>query len=187
MLSSCLRMTVILTLLTGVLFPALIWGIGQTCFRDQAQGSLLRDQSGRLLGSRLIAQPFTRPEYFHPRASACNYDGANAAASCLGPTNPKLLEGWQQERQRHQQENGVPELPPVDAVSRSGSGLDPDISPANARQQVPRVATARRVDRQQVEKILSKHVTSPVWGFWGEERVNVLELNLELDRQLTKS
>jgi K+-transporting ATPase ATPase C chain len=180
-------MTLVLTILTGVIFPGLIWGISQVCWPDQAQGSLVRDESGRLLGSKLIAQAFARPEYFHPRPSACNYDASNAAASCLSPTNPKLLDSWQQERQRHQQENGLSELPPVDAVSRSGSGLDPDISPANARQQVLRVATARRVDPKQVERILSEHILRPVWGFWGEERVNVLELNRALDHQLTKS
>lgn len=185
------RLTMVLLLAAGVLYPAALWLAGRA-FPHQAEGSLLRDHAGRVVGSALIAQRFTRPEYFHPRPSAASYDGAASSGSNLGPTNPQLLRGNGSSyagviaaAAAYRAENGLrPDEPlPADAVTASGSGLDPDISPANAELQVGRVAAARasQLSTAAVRAIVAAHTSSRTLGMLGEPRVNVLALNLALD------
>lgn len=191
-----LRPAVVLTLffvvVTGLAFPVLVWALGQAAFPAQAAGSLVRDASGRVLGSRLIGQNFSQPEYFHPRPSAAGagYDAANSGGTNLGPTSAKLvngdgrLQGFRQLAAAYREENGLPEdaVIPADAATRSASGLDPDISPGNAQLQAGRVAKARGLSLKRVQSLVAEHTQGRTLGVFGEPRVNVLELNLALDR-----
>ncbi len=179
-----LRMTAVTTVLLGLIYPLAVTGLAQLLFRDQANGQLI-EREGRMVGSRLLGQPFSGPQYFHPRPSAAGdagYDAASSGGSNLGPTNQKLVTRVQQDVARLQAEN--PGRPvPIDLVTASGSGLDPDISPAAADFQLPRVARARGMSEDALRVLVRAHTRGRQFGILGEPRVNVLELNLELDRQ----
>ena len=172
------------TLVTGLAYPLVVTGIAQVVFPARADGSLVERQ-GRIVGSRLIGQPFAGDRYFHPRPSAAGdgYDAMASSASNLGPTNPELLRAIRQRVREYRRENGLSaaQTVPVDAVTASGSGLDPDISVANARLQAARVARARRLSVAQVLSLVSRHTSGRSLGFLGDPGVNVLELNLALD------
>lgn len=180
-----LVMVVVFTLLCGLAYPLLVTGVAQVLFRHQANGSLVA-QDGRPVGSALLGQAFSRPEYFHPRTSAAGdgYDASASSGSNLGPTNPDLLKEITDRVTAYRSENGLaPDAAvPVDAVTASGSGLDPEISVANARLQAARVAGARGVAVEQVLQLVDTHTEGRGLGVLGERGVNVLELNLDLDR-----
>ena len=175
-------MTAVTTVLLGLVYPLLITGLAQLLFKDKANGQLI-SRNGQVIGSRILAQPFTGPVYFHPRASAAGngYDAANSGGTNFGPTNQKLIARVAQDVAAAHAEN--PSAPvPVDMVTTSASGLDPDITPANAEFQLPRVAKERGIPADKVQILLKKHIEGRQLGFLGEVRVNVLELNLDLDR-----
>ena len=175
--------TVLFTLLLGLAYPLAVTGIGRLAFPWQAEGSLLRDASGKVIGSALIAQPFSRPENLHPRPSAAGSNGYDASASSgsnYGPLNADLAKRVKGDADALRASTGHAEIPD-DAVTTSGSGLDPDISPAYALLQADRVAKARGVPAQAVRRLISDHVDGPFLGFIGQPRVNVLETNLALD------
>ena len=179
-------MTVVLTVLLGIVYPLVMTGIAQVVFPNQANGSIIRDASGNPVGSALLAQNFAQPQYFHPRPSAAGSDGYDATASGgsnLGPTNQKLIDTVQQRTDDYRTENGLAaDAPvPVDAVTASASGLDPDISPANALLQVHRVAAARGLSDEQVQNMVNQYTEGRTLFVLGEPRVNVLKLNLALD------
>ena len=179
-----LLMFVALTVLLGIVYPLVVTGIAQVAFSDKADGSLVR-RGGRLVGSSLIGQTFTEPKYFHPRPSAAGdgYDAMASAASNLGPTNQDFLKTVAERVAAYRTENGLPASAkvPVDAVTASGSGLDPHISVANARLQAPRVAQARGLSVAKVEAAIGDHTDTRSLGVLGEDGVNVLGLNLALD------
>ena len=182
-----LRMLLMLTIVTGIVYPLVVLAIGQGVFSDRADGSLIR-RDGHVIGSSLLGQNFAKPRYFHPRPSAAGtdgYDGAASGASNLGPSNPALTKAVRERAAQYRNENGLAAdvRVPVDAVTASGSGLDPDISVANARVQVARVAKARGLGDASVRKLVDDHVTDRQAGVLGEETVNVLNLNLALDRR----
>jgi potassium-transporting ATPase KdpC subunit len=184
-----LRMTVLLTVLTGLIYPGVVTGLCQALFRNQANGSLVA-KNGQVIGSLLIGQNFTNPEYFHPRPSAAGNDGYDATASTgsnLGPTNQKLYDRVKASAEQFRKENPDYSGPiPADAVTASGSGLDPDISVANANIQAARVAKARGASTPTIDGLIASATEGRNAGFLGEPRVNVLKLNLELDRQFSK-
>jgi K+-transporting ATPase ATPase C chain len=175
---------IVFTIICGVAFPLLSTVIGQVAFGNKADGSLI-SRDGVVVGSKLIGQSFTAPEYFHPRPSAAGagYDGSASSGSNLGPTNPDLLSAVRDRVTAYREENGlaVDALVPVDAVTASASGLDPQISVANARLQVARVATARGLDAGAVSKLVDKYTDGRKLWVLGEPGVNVVELNLALD------
>ena len=181
-----LLMMIVMTVITGFMYPAIVTGIAQAVFRDQANGSLIVS-NGQVVGSRLIGQNFTKPEYFHPRPSAAGSAGYDATASSgtnLGPTNAKLVENVKAAIAQYRRENpDVTGLIPADAVTSSASGLDPDISPRNAEIQAARVAKARGVSLDQIKNLIGQHTKDRDLGFLGEPSVNVLQLNLALDEQ----
>lgn len=180
------RVTLLLTIVTGLLYPGAITGLSQLLFHDQANGSLIT-KDGHVVGSSLIGQNFTKPEYFHPRPSAAGSDGYDATASGgsnYGPTNQKLIDRIQAGMQKFRKENPDYNGPiPADLLTASASGLDPDISPASAMAQMARVAKARGVDPSAVQQRINAHTQGRTWGFLGEPRVNVLLLNLDLDQR----
>ena len=174
-------MTIVTTVLLGIMYPLLVTGIAQVLFPDKANGSLIR-RNGQVVGSRLIGQQFSGPGYFHTRPSAAGngYDATSSGGSNLGPTNQKLVDRFKQDLAKLQAENpGKPV--PIDLLTTSASGLDPDISPAGADFQIPRVAKERGTTEQAVSRLVAKHTQGRQFGFLGEPRVNVLELNLDLD------
>jgi K+-transporting ATPase ATPase C chain len=172
------------TLVTGLAYPLLVTGIAQVVFPGRADGSLV-ERDGRVVGSSLIGQPLAGERYFRARPSAAGdgYDAMASSASNLGPTNTELLRSVRQRIREYRQENrlGPTDVVPVDAVTASGSGLDPEISVANARLQAARVARARGLPVGRVLALVSRHTTGRALGFLGEPGVNVLELNLALD------
>jgi len=198
-------MTIVMLIIVSFAYPFVIWAISQVAFKDQANGSLIRNASGQVIGSRLIAQGFTKPEYFHPRPSAAGngYDPTASGGTNLGPTSDKLINGIHKPNLKNGQpdpsdfdgvkdlaaayrtENGLSagEAVPIDAVTRSASGLDPHISVANAEIQVARVAKARNIDSDSVRTLVRKNTDGRSLGFLGEPGVNVLTLNVALDKE----
>lgn len=200
-----LRPAIVLTAffvaLCGLLFPGAVWAVSNAIFPHQAGGSLIKDAHGNVVGSELIGQSFSKPEYFHPRPSAAGagYDAANSSGTNLGPTSDKLVNGVKDDpktkdvdesyasfndlARAYREENGlgVDAMIPADAATRSASGLDPDISPANAQLQVARVAKARSLTADRVRALVEEQTQSRALGLIGEPHVNVLKLNLALD------
>ncbi len=174
-------MTIATTVLLGIIYPLVVTGIAKVIFPDKANGQLM-SRDGKVIGSRIIGQPFVGAGYFHSRPSAAGngYDAANSGGTNLGPTNQKLIDRVRQDVAALQAENpGKPV--PIDLVTTSASGLDPDISPAAAEFQVPRIARERGVSEDRLRQLVVRHTAGRQWGFLGEPRVNVLELNLDLD------
>ncbi len=187
---------------TGLLFPAIVFLAAHALFPEQANGSLVYDSQGRLIGSAIIGQQFSQAKYFHPRPSAAGagYDAANSSGTNLGPISSKLIDGKPDDPSTpdadesyaglkglaaaYRKENGLTgdAIIPADAVTHSASGLDPDISPANARLQAGRIAAARGIEKAAVEKLVERSIKARYLGIFGEPRANVLELNLALDR-----
>ncbi|WBT06054.1 K(+)-transporting ATPase subunit C [Brevundimonas vesicularis] len=181
-LRPALVMTALFTVLLGLAYPLAVTGIAQVAFPDQANGSLVRDAGGRVVGSSLIGQPFVGATYLHPRPSAAGdgYDAAASSGSNMGPLNPDLIARVAESAQTIRAEDG-PGVIPADAVTTSGSGLDPDVSPAYARLQAARIARARGVSVQQVQSIIDAHIEGAFLGFIGQPHVNVLLTNRALD------
>jgi K+-transporting ATPase ATPase C chain len=179
-----IAMTLILCVITGLIYPGVVTGLAQVLFPRQANGSLVA-VNGKVVGSALIGQPFTRAEYFHPRPSAAGsgYDASASSATNKGPTDAKLADTLIAKAVDSAVKNdgAITGHIPADMVTSSASGLDPDISPANARLQVPRVARARGVTEAQIAAILARHIQGRQFGFFGEPRVNVLLLNIAVD------
>ena len=174
-------MTIVTTILLGLIYPLIVTGLAQLIFHDKANGQLIV-KNGQVVGSRIIGQGFSGPGYFHARLSAAGngYDAANSGGSNLGPTNQKLIDRVRADTERLQAENpGKPV--PIDLVTTSASGFDPEISPAAAEFQVPRIAKERGMTEDEVRQFIAKHTLGRQWGFLGEPRVNVLELNLNLN------
>jgi K+-transporting ATPase ATPase C chain len=183
-LKPAVLMLLLLTLLTGVIYPALVTTFAQVFYADNANGSLIKDQQGNLLGSTLIGQPFSNPNYFWGRPSATSPTPYNAGASSgsnMGTTNPALVDavkGRIDALQAVDPDNKTPV--PVDLITASGSGLDPHISPAAAEYQVNRIARTRNIDPEKIRELVRSHTEARQWGIFGEPRVNVLKLNLAL-------
>ena len=173
--------TIVTTVLLGIVYPLVVTGLAQVLFRDKANGQLI-SRNGEVVGSRIIGQTFAAPGYLHSRLSAAGngYDAANSAGTNYGPTNQKLIDRVKGDTDRVQAENpGAPV--PVELVTTSASGLDPELSPAGAEFQVPRIARERGLSEDQVRAIIAKYSSSRQLGYLGEARVNVLEVNLALD------
>jgi potassium-transporting ATPase KdpC subunit len=176
-------MTIATTVLLGIIYPLIVTGLSQLLFSKKANGQFIEAQ-GKIVGSRIIGQVFSSPGSFHSRPSAAGngYDATASNGSQWGPTNQKLVDRVKGDVAAAQAENpGTPV--PIDLVTASGSGLDPEISPAAAAFQIPRIAKARGISETQVRELVAKHTESRQLGFLGEPRVNVLELNLELNKQ----
>ena len=175
------RFTLVTTLVFGMIYPIGVTGLSKLLFPKQAAGSLI-EKNGRVVGSKLIGQFFTSDKYFHSRPSAAGngYDASASSASNLAPTNQALVDRVKSDVAKLQQENPGVAIP-ADLVTASGSGLDPEISPASAEFQIPRVAKARALSADSVRALVARHTQPRTWGIFGEPRVNVLELNLDLD------
>ncbi|MGB7630176.1 MAG: K(+)-transporting ATPase subunit C [Candidatus Deferrimicrobium sp.] len=186
-LRASITATLLLAVLCGGIYPAVVWGVGQGFFSDKANGSLVRF-NGKVVGSALIAQGFSGPPYFHPRPSAAGqgYDAVNSGGTNLGPTSKKLIEDVKQRVAAYRAENGLSSDTPVpaDAVTSSASGLDPHISVRNALLQAARVAKARGIGEKVLLARIEAHTEGRTLGFLGEPRVNVLTLNLSLDGRM---
>ena len=169
-------------------YHAFLWGVGQVAFGSQVEGSLIRRADGTVVGSRLIAQKFTRPEYFQPRPSAVDYNAASTGGGNLGPSNPDHLKAVRERLVGVTRQEGVtPDEVPSEMVTASGGGMDPHIPPAAAVLQATRVAQARGVPLERVQGLIGSHTEGPALGFLGRGRVNVLELTLALDEALGKA
>jgi K+-transporting ATPase ATPase C chain len=180
------RQAIAFTLVTMALlgggYHLVLWAIGRTAFADQTDGSLIRRADRTMVGSTLIAQKFTRPEYFHPRPSGVNYNAASTGGTNYGPSNPDHLKAVRERIDAITRDEQVPaSRVPSEMVTASGSGIDPHISPAAAGLQAPRVAAARGVPVERIRELIATHTEPPVWGLLGRSRVNVLGLNLALD------
>jgi potassium-transporting ATPase KdpC subunit len=182
-ITTALLYTIVTTVLFGVVYPFVVTGLAQVLFHDKANGQLLYSKDGQLVGSRIIGQPFTAPQYFHSRPSAAGngYDAANSGGSNYAPTNKKLIDRVTGDVAAYQAEHPGTDVP-VDLVTASASGLDPDITPAAAEFQVARVAGERHLPEDTVRRLVAEHTQGRQLGFLGEPRVNVLLLNLDLDR-----
>jgi K+-transporting ATPase ATPase C chain len=184
-LVTAILMTIVTTLLLGLIYPLVVTGLAQVIFPEQANGSLIKSSDGAVLGSRLIGQPFSSPGYFRSRPSAAGpvgYDASASSGSNLGPTNQKLIDRVKADVEKLRAENpGQPV--PVDLVTTSASGLDPHISSAAAEFQVPRVARERGMTEDELRRLIKVHTEGRQFGFLGEATVNVLELNIELDNR----
>ncbi|HEX2521666.1 MAG TPA: potassium-transporting ATPase subunit KdpC [Terriglobia bacterium] len=176
-------MTIVLTVLTGILYPYAITVLAYALFKDKAQGSLI-ERDGKVVGSRLIGQPFTGPGYFHSRPSAAGsgYDGTASAGTNLGPISKKLMEQMVKPAAEQRRAENLNSPVPIDLVTASASGLDPHITPAAAEFQVPRISRERQIREEEVRRIVQKHTDGRQLRILGEAGVNVLELNLELDQ-----
>jgi K+-transporting ATPase ATPase C chain len=185
-LITSLLMTIVMTVLLGLIYPLVITGLAQVLFRNKANGQII-SRNGEAIGSRIIAQPFSSAKYFHPRPSAAGngYDAANSGGTNLGPTNQKLIDRVRADARTLEQENPGQPIP-VDLITTSASGLDPEISPAAAEFQIPRVARERGLAEPAVRDLVEKHIRQRDLGLLGEPRVNVLELNLALDDLASK-
>jgi K+-transporting ATPase ATPase C chain len=180
-LVTAVLMTFATTILLGIIYPLVVTGLAQVLFHDKANGQLIQ-ANGKIIGSRIIGQAFSGPGYFHSRPSAVGYDAANSNGSQLGPTNKKLIDRVQEDAAALHAEN--PNVPvPIDLVTASASGLDPDITPASAAFQIPRVASARKIPETEIMHLVSEHTAARTLGLLGEPRVNVLQLNVDLDRR----
>jgi K+-transporting ATPase ATPase C chain len=175
--------TIVLTVLLGIVYPLAVTGLAAVFFKDQAKGSLISDKDGKVIGSRLIGQPFSQPRYFHSRPSAAGtgYDATASGGTNLGPTSQKLFEENVKPAVEAAHSDNPNAPVPVDLVTSSGSGLDPHITPAAAEFQVPRVARERRMGEEELRRLVAQHTEGRQFGLLGEPRVNVLELNLALD------
>jgi len=180
-LITAVLMTVATTILLGVIYPLVVYGLAQLFFHDKANGQIIT-RNGQAIGSRIIAQPFTLAKYFHPRPSNAGngYDAANSGGTNYAPTNQKLIDRVQADAKTLHEENPAQPIP-VDLITTSASGLDPEISPAAAEFQVPRVARERGMAESAVRELVQKYTSQRDLGLLGEPRVNVLELNLALD------
>ena len=177
--------TVVTMVLLGGVYPVAIWAVGRAVFPGQAEGSLLHRADGTIVGSTLIAQRFTRPEYFHPRPSGVDYNAASTGGTNDGPSNPAQLAAVQERIDAAVREDGVTASQiPSEMVTASGGGMDPHIPPNAAELQADRVAGTRRVAIGRVRELIAAHTEPPALGFFGRARVNVLELNLALDEAL---
>jgi K+-transporting ATPase ATPase C chain len=181
-LTTAVLYAIVTTVLFGVVYPFVVTGLAQVLFHDKANGQLLYND-GQLIGSRIIGQPFTAPQYFHSRPSAAGngYDAANSGGSNYAPTNKKLIDRVAGDVAAYQPEHPGADVP-IDLVTASASGLDPDITPAAAEFQLARVARERHLPEDAVRRLVSGHTQGRQLGFLGEPRVNVLLLNLDLDR-----
>ena len=180
-------LTIVLTVLVGIVYPFMVTGLSELLFKEKARGSLI-EREGKVIGSRLIGQPFRNAGYFHSRPSAAGsgYDGTASGGTNLGPTSKRLFEEQVRERSRQlRTENPNAEIP-IDLITSSGSGLDPHISPAAAEFQIPRVVRERRMSEDDVRRLVREHTEGRQFGVLGEPRVNVLELNLALDEASKK-
>jgi len=180
-------MTIVTTILLGLIYPLAVTGLAQLIFPEKANGQLIRRDDGTVVGSRIIGQPFSSPGYFRSRPSAAGASGYDAGASSgsnLGPTSQKLIDRVKADVLKFQAENPGAKLVPIDLVTTSASGLDPHISPAATEFQVARVARERKVSEEEVRQIVAAHTSGRQFGFLGEPTINVLELNLELDRRM---
>ncbi|SPE29239.1 potassium translocating ATPase, subunit C [Candidatus Sulfopaludibacter sp. SbA3] len=181
-----IRITAVMIVITGLAYPLLVTGLSSVMFHHQAKGSPIVSAGGKIVGSELIGQRFTKPEYFHGRPSAAGndgYDGLSSTGSNLGPTNQKLIDNVREAVKKVRAENPTYTGPiPADLVTQSGSGLDPDISPASAELQIARVAAARGMSPDTVRQLVASHTEGRQFGLLGESRVNVLKLNLALDQ-----
>jgi potassium-transporting ATPase KdpC subunit len=185
-LITAVLMTLVTTVLLGIAYPLVVTALAQLLFHDKANGQLIT-QNGTVIGSRIIGQAFTTDGYFHSRPSAAGngYDAVNSGATNFGPTNQKLIDRVKMDSTSLKSEN--PNQPvPADLVTTSASGLDPHITPAAALFQVPRIARVRGLSEDRVRSLVQAHIEKRTWGFLGEPRVNVLELNLALDRETAK-
>lgn len=187
-----IRNTIVVTIIGAVIlcgiYPVIVWGIGQTLFHYQANGSLITGKGGTVYGSELIGQAFSDDQYFNSRPSAAGtgYDASNSSATNFGPTSQKLHDSIQAAVVAYRKQNGLPAdaLVPADAVTSSASGLDPNISVKNAMLQAPRVAKTRKLSVDQVTALVQKYTEGRDFGLFGEPRVNVLKLNLALDGKI---
>ena len=186
-LLTAILMTIATTVLLGIIYPLVVTGLAQLMFPEQANGELIQ-RNGKIVGSSIIGQGFSGPGYFHSRPSAAGngYDAANSNGSQLGPTNKKLIDRVAAEVAVDRASNAITPVP-IDLVTTSASGLDPDITPAAAEFQLERVAEARHIPVQQLQQLLTRHTQGRQFGFLGEPRVEVLELNLDLDRLYPRS
>ena len=188
-MGTILRMSFGLFILCGLIYPLVMTGISQLILPKQSDGSMIYDAAGKAIGSSLIGQRFTEPQYFHGRVSSIDYNANGAGSPNYAPSNPALAERLQQSIGAWKQDNSASAfpVPPADLLTNSGSGLDPDISPKAAEAQIPRVAQASGLSEEQLKVLVKKHTQSPDFGLFGEARVNVLLLNLDIQKAMNKN